>query len=341
MRIVSKSCCWIGLAGCLLASPAMGTVIFNDTFGSGSTIPTGAYPAPTSSSAGYAIASNQNASTSSIASGNLEVTSAKSSNAITEVQAIFTHTPVSLNVGDKIDLIMSFTDTGGVMVSGSSTSAAIYFGLYNSEASPGYSSTQAPENNLNNVGLSSSDTNDATGGVAGYKGYVSETFFTGNGNGGRIDTRPVQSNGTNVDQDLVSDATSSSASYTGGTTVGSKSAASALTLVAGDKYTEDLSITLTAAGVETLTGSLYSGTGTGGTQLNTYSGSTATNNNFETSSFDALAAGYRNTDDVVSSLDFSQIEVLYTPAVPEPGSLMLLGAVGLVGFWRRRAVRKI
>jgi hypothetical protein len=191
--------------------------------------------------------------------------------------------------------------------------------------------------------LVDTDTNDATGGVKGYLGYVSETFMTGSTNGGRVDTRPAQSASTNIVQDLVSDATSSSSSYTGGTTVGTKSTGSTLTLVAGDTYTEDLNIDLTAASTEAITGTLYSGTvanvGNAGDVLNTYTGSTATNSNFETSSFDALAMGYRNTDDVISGLAISQIEVISTPAVPEPATLSLVGGIALpllARRWRRR-----
>jgi hypothetical protein len=126
MRIITKSSYLIGLTSCLFAGPVMATVIFNDTFTNGSVLEPASFTTPTSDSAGYDIASNQNATTSSIASGDLNLDSAKSSNAITEVQTVFTESPVSLSaVGSKIDLILTFKDTAGVMVSGSSTIPAV------------------------------------------------------------------------------------------------------------------------------------------------------------------------------------------------------------------------
>ncbi len=342
---------------------AASTIVFNDMFDgspTASVLQPATYPAPTDSSlasgssAGYDIASNQLATGSALttgASGKLTLSTAKSSNQIAEIESIFTHSPVSiasLGNGGEISLILTFTDTNGtngVVTSGGSTSAAIYFGLYNSQASPGYAGTSAPDNNLEDA-LLNTDTNDATGGVASDIGYVSELFASGNSNGSRIDTRPAQSLGDNRDQDLVSDASSSSSSYTGGTTVGSKNASGDMYLTGGSVYTEDFTIELTGTNVESMTGQLYSGTsanvGNNADLLDTTNTvSTSTNSNFLTSSFDSLAVGYRSTDDATggSGIEISQVEIeTQVIAVPEPMSLSLLGLAG-IGFLTRRTRR--
>ncbi|MGA3066352.1 MAG: PEP-CTERM sorting domain-containing protein [Tepidisphaeraceae bacterium] len=333
----------------------MATVIYDDTFGHGSTLITsGSYTAPTdgatpsASSAGYVVASNSaatGAGGSTIASGNLNlITSTKTSNGISEMEAVFTETPVTLSVGGQIDLYVTFQSKAYVMLSGSSTSAATFFGIFNSQASPGYSSTLLPDTNLGSSGLSSSDTNDETGGVQNYIGYVAEIGFTGNSQGVKVDTRPEQNNSSNTNQDLVTDnAGGSSVSYQNGKAVAPKNTSDALTLTADTEYTEDLNIDLTATGTETVTTSLYTGgiadVGVPADRLDSVSG-TATGTNFTTGSFDSLGFGYRNTqNDAGADMDVNEIEILSTPAVPEPASIGLFAVAGLGFISSRRRSR--
>ena len=345
----------LALSSFLVTGRAMATVIFDDTFGHGSTLITsGSYTAPTdgatpsASSAGYVVASNSaatGAGGSTIASGNLNlITSTKTSNGISEMEAVFTETPVTLSVGGQIDLYVTFQSKAYVMLSGSSTSAATFFGIFNSQASPGYSSTLLPDTNLGSSGLSSSDTNDETGGVQNYIGYVAEIGFTGNSQGVKVDTRPEQNNSSNTNQDLVTDnAGGSSVSYQNGKAVAPKNTSDALTLTADTEYTEDLNIDLTATGTETVTTSLYTGgiadVGVPADRLDSVSG-TATGTNFTTGSFDSLGFGYRNTqNDAGADMDVNEIEILSTPAVPEPASIGLFAVAGLGFISSRRRSR--
>jgi hypothetical protein len=225
------------------------------------------------------------------------------------------------------------------MLTGSSDSAAIYFGLFNSQASPGYSSTLAPEDNLSDAGLSSSITTDSTGGVANYIGYNAEMFMTGNSQDCKVDTRPTQANSSNIDQDLVTDNTSSSTSYQGGKLVGSKASSGISALTASNTYTVDMDIDLTAAGTETITGTLYTGgianVGNNADAVTSFGG--ATGSNYETNTFDSLGIGYRNTDDVADAdMDVTQVEVNTVTPAPEPMSAVLLGLGGVCFLARRR-----
>lgn len=314
-------------------SPA--TVIFNDTMGSSSVNP-GTYPTPTATSTGYDVLSAK-ATTDSIAAGDLQIKQAGSTGAITEVQANFvpTSSPIALNVGDMIDLIVTFTDNGGILNSGTNSSSALYFGLYSANGS-----SNTPLSSLSSSGLTaSSGPGNSPAGVSGYVGYVSQLFGTGN-TGSRFLTRPAQSAETNVDQDLVAGgASSSGGSYVNGVQVGSRSTVATTLNASGGVYTEDLNITLTAAGAETLTSTLYNGVGTGGTVAATFSSSTSASpaGQFLTSSFDTLAFGWysKNTGTTASQMDVSNVQVVYTP-VPEPASMGLVAVAGIGLMHRRR-----
>jgi len=303
-------------------------VLFNDTFGS-STV-NSATNSPTSTSTNYDVISSKVPTAISIAPGDLKVSQAASSSEITEVQGLFTSTPVILtNVNDFIELTVTFTDTSGLL--GSATSA-LYFGLDKS-------SQVAPYNNVNTATnlMTTSFTGSATGGAQSWLGYTNILLGNG-GSNSKIFTRPAQSAGTNtnVNQDVVSNGASGSQSYKNpaGTQLVGASAGSTLSLTTGNTYTADFTLTLTAPSTYTALTNVYSGAAVSGTPLETVTGTDST---FLANGFDALALGFRDTaNSAAPTLDVSQVLVQSNVSVPEPASLGLLGVIGAALLRRRR-----
>lgn len=92
-------------------------------------------------------------------------------------------------------------------------------------------------------------------------------------------------------------------------------------LVNGSTYTMDYRLTLTAAGTIPGTNTLYSGAGTGGTELFALGGTT---NGTLSTTFDGLAFGYRVSaaSSTQAAMDITSIIV----TVPEPSTVALVGA---------------
>jgi hypothetical protein len=320
----------------LLTRSALATVIFSDDF-STSTIPTGTYPTPTSTSTGYAIASSkaQNPA-ATIGTGHLKFGIASTSSGLEEAQAQFTTSPVALaNAGDSIDFILTFTNTG-ILTSSSTTSGQVMFGLFNS-------GTVAPKTDLQNAAITTATT-DPTGGAQNWQGYVGAIFFTGGSS--KILNRSAQTGTDNTNQDLLGNNFSASNSFhnPAGTNLSGSSTTPSVTLTSGNIYTEDLNITLTGAGPNTasITTSLYAGNTVGGVPISTQSVTGVTGGNLLTTSFDSLAFGWRETGSVASLMDANALSVVFTPA-PEPASLVMMGlgagALGLGAYRRRKKVR--
>ena len=324
--------CAVVAASCFLsARDASATVILSDNF-STSTIPTGAYPTPTATSTGYAIAAAKAQSPApSIATGHLQFGIAATTGGIEEAQALFTSTPITLsNIGDYVQMTFTFTNTG-ILASTATTTGQLSCGMY-------ISGGNAPKTDLQASGLSSTLTADATGGAAGWQGYVSQVFQTG-GSSPRVVTRPAQTGPDNTNQDLVTSGASSSQSYhnPAGTSLGTTGTDQ--TLATGTQYTEDYKITLTAAGTYQITSALYQGADTSGTLLSSQSDN-ATGANFYSGGFDGMAFGWRSTASVATLMDVNSLTVqTNVAAVPEPASLLLfgLGAAALATVYRRRA----
>jgi hypothetical protein len=306
------------------ATPGRAATIFSDNF---STSVINATATPTASSAGYVIVASKNQSpAASIGTGHLDVGIASTSSGIEQLQTQFTTAPVTLaTANDSIDLTVTFTNTSGILTG----AGTLYFGLYNSGGS-------APLTGLDAAGLSSSLTTAATGGVQNWQGYVAQHAFTG-GNS-RIVTRPMQSTGAdNTDQDLVSNAASSSQSYHSPASANLVSSTTPdVALTAGNQYTEDFNITLTGLDTYTLTSNLYAGGSATGTPVSTQT-ATATDPNFF-NSFDGLAVGWRETGSQATAMDLNSISVtdgIGSP-VPEPASLGMLVLGGAALLMRRR-----
>jgi hypothetical protein len=113
----------------------------------------------------------------------------------------------------------------------------------------------------------------------------------------------------------VTTGSSASYSYPAGSTVGT---ASSVALVAGNPYTELLTLTLTATNTLAITNLLYSGTNTNGTLLSQF-GAAASGGTYLTNTFDALAVGWRATANTfATAIDINQIAVNVTLAPTGP-----------------------
>jgi len=223
-----------------------------------------------------------------------------------EAQALFAGSPVTLaTVGDSVSLIVTFTNTSGLLTQ----AGAMGFGLYNSGQNypvPG---------GLNGT-ATTSFTDHNSGNAQPWVGYVGQIGFTGSSS--RIMTRPAQAFVTlsNNCQDVVTSGSgSSSYNYPSGDTVGSASTSPSVTLVAGNPYTELLTITLTAADTLAITNALYDGTDTNGTLVSQFGG-VASGSTFLTNSFDSFAIGWRATASTsATTIDINQIAVNATLTV--------------------------
>jgi len=251
---------------------------------------------------------------------------------ITEAQALFAGSPISLSTieSDEIELTVTFTDVASV--GSGSANSAIYLGLYNSGGT-------APYNNLQTSGLGAG-TGQATGGTQDWVGYVGQTFAPAGSP--KIVTRPAQTGANNTNQDLVSNNASASQSYhsPAGDVLTTSTTPLALALTAGNQYTEEMLIALTGANTYTITSSLFSGATDAGTLLATANGTNALPADFLTSGFDGMAFGWRYSSSIANTpeMDINSVTVSTTVPVPEPAVMGLVGVAAVSLMHRRRRV---
>ena len=299
----------VGLAF-MLAAPLVSkgqTTVFNDTFISGSlsTLNGTSTPGgtPSASTTSYDVASTKTGSCT-ITGGSPGWLREKLSSATTggyvELQALFASTPIQLvNVGDSINLTMTFTNSAGTLLAGG-VKSVIDVGLY-------YSGGTAPlAGSLNAAGLSTATT-FAAGGCVGWQGYVASINYSGQAS--KIYTRPVQTGTTSANQDLVFSG-SGNGLYTAptGAQIGS-SVTSAVTLTTGAKYTLSYTILLSAAGTVSITNNLYDANGT---LLSNQGGTTGAANTYTNyaNKYDGLAIGIANSGTSFNpTMDISQITI--------------------------------
>jgi autotransporter-associated beta strand protein len=312
----------------LAATPlaSMADVFFTDDFTNGSTtngpsIPGGATNASHTS---YDIASTKNViGGPTIVPGLFHLAlNAPTKSAFHEAQAIFTTSQVFLNsVGDYIDITVVFTNTtGDLMVSDSSPpNSAVWLGLYNSGGSAPLSGGVLAVGSGTSTLSTTAGSPYATGNCANWAGYFSQVASNGVS---RILTRPVQNGAgtTSANQELLG-------TGAGSGTFGNPGAAVLVTgpvipflVPTNAPTTLYLRITLSAVGTLTISNSIYSGAGTGGTILYSAIG-TATGANFLTSAFDGFAVGAAQRNGAASrnpimDISFIQIGGQSSPAVP-------------------------
>ena len=302
------------------------TTVFDDTFNNGSTVDQ-APVAPTANSASYEVMANQTLAVApSIAPGDLNITQNNTSSAFQELEAQFTTSPLTLvNVGDSIDLTVTFVDTLGILRSGD-TGSRLEIGLYNSGG-------VAPLQGALNL---NSGAAFQTGGAKGWQGFLAQNTASISGN--YVGVRNPQSAPNGSVQDLLFNNASQNVAFGNPLASVLANSTSATTLNQGTTNTLQLILTLTGASSMSISDTLYAGASTGGTVLYSLNGTT----NGVINGFDGLAFGWRFSATAPNiktnaMADIQEIEVNQT-VVPEPSSIMLAAAgFGLMlGLVRRR-----
>lgn len=276
--------------------PNPGTVLA-DVFGT-STVGSSTPSAPTPSSVSYQVLSSKAWSPSpTVGSGHLKFGIGNTGSGCVEVQALFTTNPVVLaSVGDNLSLMIGFTNTSGLLTQ----SGALGFGIYAS------GQNQPVPGGLNGTMVNTTAAN-ATGNAQSWTGYFGLLYCT-NGSS-QICTRSPQTGTGANNQDLVTLGSSASFANPAAGGLGTANSAASVLLTAGAAYTELLSLTLVATNTLAITNTLYSGTGTNGTQLSQF-GAIASGASYLTNSFDALAMGWRVTSSSsATAIDINQIMV--------------------------------
>src|SRR5665213_908 len=311
----------VAFTACALSLPLAAvaqTTVFNDTFGSGSTAQSATPASPTATSTAYEyFQQGGNPVTPTLAVGDLHLAGRTTSSSISEVQALFTTTPVTLStVGDWIDLTVVFTDTQNIFPAASASTLNI--GLFNSGGS------------LPVQGVRLDSTGSGTGGAVGWTGYIGR--IGGTGSSSPIFTRAPQGAGLtnpNQSQDVLFNGASGSSTYNNpaGTTLGTTTPVFSAGLTASSTYTLDYQISLSAANTLMISNALYSGSSVACTALYNEI-ATASGATYLTGSFDALGLGWRfNSTSAANSIDVSSITVADSiQTIPEPGILALLGS---------------
>lgn len=309
------------LIGLLSALPSMvsvqaKTIVFSDTFGTstlnGTSTPLGTSPATSTS---YDVATTKNGANCTIGQGDLLLKlTGNTTTGYIELQAIFASTPVQLvNVGDSINLTVTFTNTSGTLLFGGSGSV-IDVGLFNSGGSLPLAGS------LTNAGLGSG-TAYITGNCQDWQGYVGQLNY--NGAASSIYTRPAQDGASpnNGVQDLLfSGAGTGLYKFPAGTTIGS-TLTSAVTLSSGAVYTRSFTIKLTGLSEVTITDELYPGEVAAGIPLSSMvriasGGNTYTN---FSNQYDGFAIGIANKGTSANpTMDIGQITITTATKADEP-----------------------
>jgi autotransporter-associated beta strand protein len=280
-------------------TPVSGT-LFSDDFSTGSTVNSLTPVKPTANSSSYEVVTRQNWDPApSITTHSLRGGQGVSSAGILEFEALFATNAVTLLTnGDYIQLTITWTNSGLLTIGNS----FLGFGLYNSaQVLPIPGGMNATLNNLSNyVG---------NGYAQGWQGYWGQVAYSGGTT--RISGRLPQTGTDNRNQDLVS-AGSGNTSYANPARidVSSSGISSTVVLADGSVYTDVLTIRYNGAGSVTITNALYAGYDTSGTVLS-LNGGRATNAQYTTSSYDALAAGFyeKTTTTATNTMDIYSIQV--------------------------------
>jgi len=290
------------------------STVFNDTFGSGSTINSTATPPATRPSlraTDYQQISAKAFQTTVVTEGQLRFGLPATSSAVHAIEALFTKYPIALvNTGDSLELTVVFTPTATMLDYGSS---GLFIGLYNAnqvQPKPG--------------GLANS-TAASVGFAQNWTGYVSRIMSSGSSQ--TINTRPAQTDTATNNQDVVY-------SYAGSTAIGASTTSTLGALNAGTTYTVSLTVTKTGDTTIDLTSKLHEGTNTALAPLvaKTVGGTT-----IPTGTFDAFAFGWRATASStaaarVQNVDVRNIKVTTTAATT------LVPVIGVQPFSQTKSI---
>lgn len=274
------------------------STVFNDTFGSGSTInstatPPGTRPSLSATDYQQITAKALPAGTPSVTGGLLRFGVPATTSAVNMIEALFTKYPITLgNTGDTIEVTVTFTPTAAML---DFSASGLFIGLYNGnqiQPKPG--------------GLINSTVGSA-GNAQNWTGYASRIMSSGTGQ--IIVTRPAQTAAAANNQDVVY-------SYASGVTIGSSTPSTLSPLVGGTTYTVILTITKTGASTLDITSRLFEGTNLTLAPLVTKTVSSAS---IPTGTFDALSFGFRATGTNgppstthIENVDVSNIKVTTT-----------------------------
>jgi len=306
-------------AGATPGAPAGGlttTNIFYDTFSS-STLGSLSSVPPTPVSTGYQLLSSKSMSPApGIGPGHLKFGLPTTSSSVIEMEALFTANPVVLSTnGCAVTLIVTFTNTSGLLDQSGSIGLGLFHGGGNYPVPGGLSNT-----------LSGSITTYATGYAQTWSGYWSQLGYTGTTS--QTLNRSAQTGADNNNQDTVTTGSSASYSNPSGATLGTASTTPSVTLFPGNPYTAMFNITLVTNNTLAITNTLFNGTSTNGTVVTQFGG-TATGSSFLTNSFDALAFGWRvQSSTYASAIDINSITVNAT--LPAPAQTISLTPITLL-----------
>ena len=272
----------------------------------------------------WVIGSTKAITASSLSASGLSFSIANTTSGFAEVQSrILGSSAALVSASDSVTLAVTFTNTSNLMAGSDSS---VTFGLFDST---GVNPLTGLANNLAGTDLT-------TGGSSGWSGYVLRFVNTGQN---AIYTRPAQTDTTNEAQELLYNNRGTGAYDAPGGSDIATGAVTGLSLTASSQYTAVFTITRNLANGQDIAGSLFSGVGTGGTELASISGTIAVP---VTNIFSGIAIGFRDGDTVgtqTNTLEIDSVSLQLT-TVPEPSGFAAiagLAGLGLAASRRRRA----
>ena len=290
----------------LFGEPAQGgsVTVFNDTFGSGSTL-NQAPTTPTTHSTSYEfgvgiVPSPTNTGYSSISTNDLSLTLPSTTSVLGEIQARFSSLPVTLvTPGDYVNLMVTFVDTANILSGSAGSNSTLNIGLYNSGGSD---PQQGP--------ITFASTTNPTGGAQNWQGYVGRFIYVGTS---ELFTRPAQTNATSAqNQELLFNGASTDQSFNGpkGFIFGTQQGGPPKSLTNLSTYTMNFRTTRNGVSGITVSNALFYSASTNGTQM---FGLGATTNSVLTTQLDGLAVGWRylGLTPTNSTMDIQSITVTY------------------------------
>lgn len=328
------------LAACLAVLPVLGfaqATVFSTTFDAAHNALNSSTFNITSQGSTWNVASTKDATGSSLTAGGLKLTIPAASGFV-EAQTRFTTSPITLSAnGDYVKVVTTFSGTN-VMRSGAGGSSQLNIGLFDTSGSN-------PLTGLNNAGVGVPGIN-ITGAAQTWEGYIAKIAEGSTGASSGVYQRPVQNPGgtTSSSQDLLFPLATGGFSSSVPAVGSSNQAGVWAALSNATTYTLAFTITRASSTSYTIGYDLFSGSGTGGTTLATYSATTSGATYLTGLTFDGLAIGARYTSSATTNdITYSSLSVSTNTisAVPEPSTyaaLAGLAALGLVA-WRRRAAR--